>query len=91
MMKIKLAKIVIKISKILSPFAPHVTEELWSETGEKESIHKSKWPEYDEIKENENFTIVVQVDGKIRDKFIVASNLSENEIKDKVAFLWRRF
>ena len=47
--------------------------------------------EYDEIKENENFTIVVQVDGKIRDKFIVASNLSENEIKDKVAFLWRRF
>ena len=76
-----------KFLKILSPFAPHVTEELWSETGEKESIHKSKWPEYDEIKENENFTIVVQVDGKIRDKFIVASNLSENEIKDKAISL----
>ncbi|TSD03397.1 MAG: leucyl-tRNA synthetase [Parcubacteria group bacterium Athens0714_16] len=72
-----------KFLKIFSPFAPHVTEELWAEMGEKESIQKSEWPKYDEIKENENFIVVVQVDGKIRDKFTVDNGLGEDEIKEK--------
>src|SRR3989338_8414325 len=65
--------------KLLAPFAPFVAEELWDD---KTSIHKSKWPEYDEKKiKEETKTIIVQINGKIRDKFEVANDISEDNIK----------
>lgn len=72
-----------KFLKIFSPFAPHVAEELWEEIGEKESIQKSEWPQSEEIKEDQSFTIIVQVNGRVRDKFIVDKGISEEEIKEK--------
>jgi leucyl-tRNA synthetase len=71
---------------ILAPFAPHMTEELWKQIGEKPSIHKQNWPKYDPkmIVESE-ITIVVQVNGKLRDNLIVSADASEDEIKSKAS------
>lgn len=53
--------------KLLAPFAPHLTEELWHMAGHEDSIHRTAWPSYDEtlIKED-TFPLVVQVNGKHR-------------------------
>ena len=53
--------------KLLAPFAPHLTEELWHKLGGKKSIHLEKWPKYDRrlIKE-EDFDLIIQVNGKTR-------------------------
>src|SRR3989338_8890576 len=53
--------------KILSPFAPHITEELWARLGEKKNISQSEWPKWDKNKiEDEEIKIVIQVNGKVR-------------------------
>jgi leucyl-tRNA synthetase len=67
--------------KLLAPFAPHLTEELWFRFGHKTSIHLSSWPIYDEQKIiKQELKIVVQVNGKVRGTIIVATNASEKEI-----------
>jgi len=68
---------------ILAPFAPHITEELWHNLGAKNSIHIQSWPKYDErlIKE-ETFTLIIQVNGKIRDKVEAKADISEKEAKE---------
>ncbi len=69
--------------KILAPFAPHMTEELWHELGETSSIHLSDWPKSDESKfKDEKVTIAVQVNGKVRDEIEIAPNATESEAKD---------
>ena len=82
---------------ILAPFAPHMTEELWQKTGDVRcetgdakgkiiSIHKQAWPKFDpELIKEEEMTIVVQVNGKLRDNIVVASDASEEEIKKLAA------
>jgi len=58
--------------QILSPFAPHLAEELWEGFGFKESIFKSKWPEYDKNAVIEDMvTFIIQVNGKLRGSFEV--------------------
>ena len=65
---------------LLSPFAPHMTEELWSLLGKKTSIHLEKWPVYDgELIKDEKVTLVIQVDGKVRDRMVVDAGLSKEE------------
>ncbi len=67
---------------LMSPFAPHITEELWNYLGEKESIHQQKWPQYNlEMIKREEVTLVVQVNGKVRDTFQVQSGIEEEEAK----------
>lgn len=69
---------------LLSPFAPHITEELWEKLGNKESIFLQKWPKYDpELIKEENIKLVVQVNGKVRDTLEVAADISEEEAKEK--------
>lgn len=68
--------------KLLSPCAPHVTEELWSQMGMKGSVHQALWPIFDPTKVQEaSFSIVVQVNGKLRAEFSVASGATDEEIK----------
>ncbi|MEK7585837.1 MAG: leucine--tRNA ligase [Patescibacteria group bacterium] len=80
--------------QILSPFAPHMTEELWINLGEKESIHLSEWPKWDERKVIDEFLkIVVQVNGKVRAEIMVTPNTEEEEVKtlalkDKAVIPW---
>lgn len=70
--------------KLLAPFAPHLAEELWNRSGGEESIHVSAWPSYDESKiVAASFELVVQVNGKVRDRIQVASDISEEEAKAK--------
>ncbi len=53
--------------KLLAPFAPHMAEEIWHALGEKSSIHRASWPEFDEkIIREDSFDLVVQVNGKTR-------------------------
>ena len=67
---------------LLAPFAPYITEELWYKLGDKESIHNQKWPEYDEklIKE-EKINLIIQINGKVRDKIEVKAGISKEEAK----------
>ncbi len=69
--------------KILAPFAPHMTEELWqNHLGRKESIHVSSWPVFDESKlKASTFELVVQVNGKVRAKIVVDSDIVEKDAK----------
>ncbi|MDI6731921.1 MAG: class I tRNA ligase family protein [Candidatus Margulisbacteria bacterium] len=66
---------------LLSPFAPHMTEELWHLLGNKDSIHLQPWPKYDpELVRNEEITYAAQLDGKLRDTFTVPIDTPKEEI-----------
>lgn len=68
--------------QILSPFAPHVAEELWQTLGEKKSINLSPWPKYDEkLLKDDEVKIVIQINGKVRGEFMINADLSEDEVK----------
>lgn len=71
--------------QILAPFAPHITEELWQKLGEKKSIHKSSWPKWDKKKVvDENITIGVQINGKVRTEITIPVDINEEDIKTLV-------
>jgi leucyl-tRNA synthetase len=73
-------EVVTSLVKLIAPFAPHIAEELWSEMGQDGSVHKQKWPKYDpDAIEQDELEIVLQINGKVRDKLIVPASL------DKVA------
>lgn len=71
--------------KMFSVFAPHLGEELWEKVfGNTESIAYAKWPEYDENKlKEDNITVVVQVNGKVRGKFVAPVGTDEEQLKEK--------
>ncbi len=69
--------------KLLSPFAPHVAEELWNELGNKKSIILSEWPAFDPAKIIESTSkIMVQVNGKTRSDFEIAAGAGDDELKN---------
>ena len=69
---------------MLSPFAPHIAEELWHQLGHKDSICQQPWPTYNpELAKESELTIPVQVNGKLRDTIVVAFDAGEEEIKKK--------
>jgi len=69
--------------RLLAPFAPHLAEELWADLGYRKSIFLEKWPRYDKkIIEEETVTIVVQINGKVRDEFVFEVNASEERAKE---------
>jgi leucyl-tRNA synthetase len=68
--------------KLLAPFAPHMTDELWEKLGNKGSIHVSEWPKYDENKIiAELKKIAIQVNGKVRGEIKLDQNCSEEDAK----------
>ena len=73
----------IGLVKLLNPIVPHITEEIWQIVFNKEeSIAYESWPIYDEDKiVDETFTMIVQVNGKVRGKIEVASETTEDEMK----------
>ena len=67
---------------LMAPFTPFVAEELWSRTGHAYSIHNQAWPAYDaEIAAEDEITLVVQVNGKLRDRIQVPADISEEDAK----------
>jgi len=68
---------------LLAPSFPHLAEELWSRTGLPYSIHNQPWPEYDrELAREEEVTLVIQVNGKLRDRVVVPASIGESEAKE---------
>ncbi|TET47247.1 MAG: leucine--tRNA ligase [Dehalococcoidia bacterium] len=67
--------------RLLAPTAPHLTEELWERTGRRYSIHNQPWPQWDEtLAKDEEITLVVQVNGKLRDRITVPVSITEDEL-----------
>ena len=72
--------------KLLNPVAPHITEELWATSlGNTNTISYEKWPEYDESKTlNDEITLPIQINGKLKATIKILSNEDESSIKNKV-------
>ncbi len=67
--------------RLLAPAAPHIAEELWRRTGHEASVHQQPWPEWnDELAQEPMATIVIQVDGRMRDRFEVPAATGEEEV-----------
>jgi leucyl-tRNA synthetase len=67
---------------LLSPFVPHFAEELWEALGHQESILRTPWPEYDrEAIVEEEILIVIQVNGKLRDRMTIPAAYGEEQVK----------
>lgn len=65
---------------LLAPMAPHITEELWHRAGGEGSIHTQSWPEYSaDLAAAESVTIVVQVNGKVRDRLEMPADVGQHE------------
>jgi leucyl-tRNA synthetase len=68
---------------MMAPLAPHIAEELWERTGHAYSIHQQLWPEYDDtLAAEEEVTLVVQVNGKVRDRIKVPADIAEDAAKE---------
>jgi leucyl-tRNA synthetase len=72
--------------RMMAPVTPHIAEELWAYHGKPYSIHQQSWPEVDEeAAAEEEITLVVQVNGKLRDRIQVPVNISDEDAKE-IAF-----
>jgi leucyl-tRNA synthetase len=66
----------------LAPTAPHLAEELWVRTDHPYSIHRQPWPTWDEeLAKEESITLVIQVNGKLRDRVAVPAAIPEEEAR----------
>ena len=67
---------------LLAPMAPHITEEMWRALGHQESVHLETWPKYDpELTRDNTVTVVVQINGKVRDRLQVDAGTPEEEVR----------
>lgn len=77
-------EVVSKLLRLLAPFAPHISEELWSHTMKEGSVHKQAWPVFDPLAiKLEEVEIVLQINGKVREKIVVAVGLTAKELEEK--------
>ena len=75
-----------KVILLISPFAPHIADELWEITGNKTFTFEEGWPEFNEELTKENkINLVIQINGKVRDMVPVTIGLSKEE-SEKLAF-----
>ena len=67
---------------MMAPLAPHIAEELWERTGRPYSVHQQSWPKWDEaLAQEDEMTLVVQVNGKVRDRIQVPAGIDEVHAK----------
>jgi leucyl-tRNA synthetase len=67
---------------MLAPMAPHVTEEMWRALGHDSSVHLESWPKFDpKLVRDETVTVVVQINGKVRERLEVGAGSSEAEVR----------
>ena len=75
-------EVAVNLLKLLAPFAPHMTEELWSELIGDGSVHAQKWPVCDEAATvTAEVEIVLQINGKVRDRIMIATGISREEME----------
>ncbi len=69
--------------KILSPFAPHIAEELWEILGYRNSIHLENWPKVNKnLLIEDSLELVIQINGKVRDKIFIKAGQKDNKLKE---------
>jgi leucyl-tRNA synthetase len=69
---------------MMAPVTPHIAEELWERLGKAYSIHQQAWPEFDpDLAREDEITLVVQVNGKVRDRITVPAGISEEDARRK--------
>lgn len=79
-----LREVIANLLKLLAPFAPHIAEELWNQVIGQDSVHKQQWPVFDaEAIVLEEVEIVLQINGKVRDKIVVPAGLTQSELEKK--------
>ncbi|MBN2103085.1 leucine--tRNA ligase [bacterium] len=77
-----LSSVLKTLVQLLAPFAPHLSEELWEKTGEKESVFNSAWPEWDEAKlKTDTLNMVVQINGKVRSQMQVPVDANDDTVE----------
>ncbi len=65
---------------MLAPFTPHLSEELWNDLGQTESVHLQSWPAYDpELIKDELVTVVIQINGKVRANIVMEASVSKED------------
>ncbi len=68
---------------LLAPFAPHISEEIWYLIGFKNSVHLENWPSFNaEALKEDSYELVIQVNGKVRDKININNEMNEDQIKE---------
>ncbi len=73
-----------KLLLLMAPLTPHIAEELWARSGRPYSIHLQPWPQWDaQVAAEETITLVVQINGKVRDRLEVPADIGEQEAKEK--------
>ena len=69
--------------RMLAPICPHIAEEVWARTGHEYSVHAQPWPEVDQAAAKEDeITLIVQVNGKLRDRLTMPANVGEEVAKE---------
>ena len=69
---------------LLSPFTPHIAEELWSQLGHKKNASEMPWPVWDEeIAKDEEIELVIQINGKLRGKLLIPAGLPDDDVKER--------
>jgi leucyl-tRNA synthetase len=67
---------------MIAPLAPHISEELWERTGRPYSVHQQSWPTWDEaLAKEDEITLVIQVNGKVRDRIQAPAGIGEDDAK----------
>ncbi len=75
---------VVMLLQLLNPVAPHITEQLWQDIGQKTWLVETLWPEFDmAATEDDEITMVVQINGKLREKLIVSAGLSKEDAEQQ--------
>ncbi|KKR13732.1 MAG: Leucyl-tRNA synthetase [Candidatus Woesebacteria bacterium GW2011_GWA1_39_21b] len=78
--------VMVEYLKVLAPFAPHLSEELWFRLGQKKSVHLASWPKFDLTKiQSDKVLIVIQINGRVRDSFELIGDLNTEEAVKKIA------
>ena len=70
------------LTLLMAPFAPHLGEEIWQRLGHRDTVYRAGWPAFDpEAAASESVNVMVQVNGKIRDKVVVPLDCDEETVK----------
>jgi leucyl-tRNA synthetase len=69
--------------RMLAPFVPHISEELWESFGHSESLSRTKWPEFsDELAREEEIEVAVQVNGKLRSRIFASADARDEDLRE---------
>jgi leucyl-tRNA synthetase len=78
-----MAEAIEKLLLLAAPVVPHITEELWARLGKPYSIHNQPWPTFDpEMVKAEEITLVIQVNGRVRDRIQVPADITESQARE---------